>query len=293
MRDACRRILECGDLEAKLAPLRPLPGRAPDLADPGPPLHRGRPARAPGLALAGGRDALPRPSELASPAARRACLRRFAHHELMAVELLAWALLRWPELPAGLRAGWLHVLADEQRHCRLYLGRLRALGGAFEGPPLSDYFWRQVPAIADSPAGPRAFLCALGLTLEQANLDFSLLYRDAFRAAGDEASARVCETVHRDEIEHVRLAARWLHRLDPDAADEVERYEGAVPFPLSAARAKGRRFDAASRRRAGLSETFIEHVRRSRSSTERAREKRREGAGRAPRPAQGCPGTSC
>ena len=63
---------------------------------------------------------------------------------------------------------------------------------------------------------------------------------------------------------HVRLAADWLRRLDPAATGLTEAFERAVPFPFCAARAKGRRFDVASRRRAGLDEDFIEHVRASR-----------------------------
>jgi uncharacterized ferritin-like protein (DUF455 family) len=189
----------------------------------------------------------------------------------MAAELFAWALLRWPALPRDLRRGLLGVLAEEQRHCRLYLARLRALGSRLEEHALSDYFWKQAPAIAASPHGPRAFLAAMGLTFEQANLDFSLLYRDAFRAAGDEVSARVCQQVHDDEIRHVRLAAQWLRRLAPADHDEVQRYTEAVPFPLGPARAKARRFDAAARRRAGLGAAFIEHVRRARSPQEQRR----------------------
>jgi uncharacterized ferritin-like protein (DUF455 family) len=191
----------------------------------------------------------------------------------MAAELFAWALLRWPALPRDLRRGLLGVLAEEQRHCRLYLARLRALGSRLEEHALSDYFWKQAPAIAASPHGPRAFLAAMGLTFEQANLDFSLLYRDAFRAAGDEVSARVCQQVHDDEVGHVRLAAAWLRFLGTPGASEVERYSEAVPFPFSAARAKGRRFDVRSRRRAGLSEDFIAHVRDARS-TQQARPRR-------------------
>ena len=56
--------------------------------------------------------------------ARAECLARFAHHELMAVELFAWALLRWPMMPSPMRAGFVGVLAQEQVHCRLYLERL-------------------------------------------------------------------------------------------------------------------------------------------------------------------------
>jgi len=206
------------------------------------------------------------------------CLARFAHHELMAVELFAWGILRWPDVPADLRKGWLSALAEEQVHCRLYLDRLSALGGRLEDFPQSDYFWKQVPGIDASSHGPRAFLAALGLTLEQANLDFTLVYRDAFRAAGDEASARVFERVYRDEIRHVALAARWLERLSPEhAGDPVGAYDAAVPYPLAAARAKGRRFNAAGRRAAGLAEVFIEHVRTARSSQELASAERAPG----------------
>ncbi|MGH0034923.1 MAG: DUF455 family protein [Myxococcota bacterium] len=268
-----RSLLERGDLESKLTPppaevleeIR-LPCRAP-------PVQVDLPAREPGLDLGDGAEALPRPGSLASAGARASCLARFAHHELMAVELFAWALLRWPSAPSELRAEWLRILADEQRHCRLYLERLRAHGRQLtDYAPHSAYFWRQARAVGDSPHGVRAFLAAMGLTLEQANLDFTLVYRDGFREAGDEASAAVCQRVHDDEIGHVRSAARWLQRLDareaPEPRDLVGAYERAVPYPLSAARAKGRRFDTGARRRAGLGGEFIEHVRSARSSQE-------------------------
>ena len=229
-----------------------------------------------------GAGRLPKPGELVDAEARALCLARFAHHELMAVELFAWALLRWPDAPPGLRAGFLHALADEQRHCRLYLDRLEAHGSRLEAHALTDYFWKQAPAIAASPRGVRAYLAAMGLTLEQANLDFTLTYRDAFRDAGDEASARVCQVVHDDEIGHVALAARWMPLLaeaanHPEsrsrddiathepAFDDIEDYAACVPFPLGPARAKGRRFEPTPRRRAGLSDRFIEYVRNAKS----------------------------
>ena len=109
----------------------------------------------------------------------------------------------------------------------------------------------------------------MGLTLEQANLDFTGLYRDAFRNAGDEASAHICQRVRDDEVTHVALAARWMRRLRP-GCDDVEAYTEAVPFPLSAARAKGKQFSTTARRRAGLSDDFIDYIRTARSSAETA-----------------------
>jgi uncharacterized ferritin-like protein (DUF455 family) len=237
--------------------------------------------------MTGGSDRLPRPGQLREARHRIRCLSRFAHHELMAVEYFAWALLRWPELPHPLRRGLLAALADEQRHCRLYLARLEHHGGRFDSDDHSDYFWRQAPAIIASPRGPRAFLAVMGLTLEQANLDFTLTYRDGFAAAGDTESAAVCQTVHDEEIAHVALAHRWLERLDvrnsasanpatgsdidaiaTSERSDLECYLENVPFPLGPARAKGRRFDVTPRRKAGLSEAMIEHIRLARSPQE-------------------------
>ena len=288
LRAHCRAILEQGSLEAKLSTP---PGGAAALRDeePGAPLDHERPVREDTLRFRKETAPLPRPGALRDPEARAICLARFAHHELMAVELFAWALLRWPTLDPALRRGMAHILDEEQLHCRLYLRRLTAHGSTLGEHALSGYFWRQLPPIrrvadgrvADGRAaagraaearpsdGPAAFLAAMGLTLEQANLDFTLVYRDAFREAGDLASSRVCQRVHEDEIRHVRHAAEWLRRMHPQG-DDRQRYEASVPFPLSAARAKGRRFDAAARRRAGLDESLIEHVRAARSSQELA-----------------------
>jgi len=261
----CRTILEQGSLAAKLAP----PPASLALDD-GPALDLRAPARAPDLALRAGAGRLPPPHRLGDARARATCLARFAHHELQAVELLAWALLRWPALPRALRRDWLRVLADEQRHCRLYLARLEAHGDSLADHALSDYFWKQLPAIRAARDGPAAFLASLGLTFEQANLDFGLLYRDACRRGGDERSAGVCQQVHDDEIRHVRTANEWLRRLRPELVDDAARYEASVPFPLGAARAKGRRFDARARERAGLDRSLVELVRGARSRSERS-----------------------
>lgn len=263
-REACLGILSRGDLGSKLAPLPSDRETLLGIASMSVALPS-RPARDPGLAMASGATPLPRPGALTSPSARALCLARFAHHELQAVELFAWALLRWPDVPRELAVGWLRILGDEQRHARAYLSRVEDQGFRFaEFAPHSDYLWKNAGVID----GPEAFLAAVGLTFEQANLDFSLLYRDGFRQAGDEESARVCQEVHDDEVGHVAFAASWLERLRPEG-DAVARYEASVPFPFSAARAKGRRFDLAARRRAGLGEAFIEHVRQARSSQER------------------------
>jgi uncharacterized ferritin-like protein (DUF455 family) len=265
LRASCLRILTSGELDAKLAPLGAHAFSAEERALGGARVRR--PARGLGLSMHGGAARLPRPEELRSAPARALALGRFAHHELQAAELFAAALLRWPELPDALVRALAGILEDEQRHARAYLARLAPLGARFaELAPHSDYFWRHAAALLGD--APVAFFAGMGLTLEQANLDFAGLYGGAFAAAGDAESAAVCAQVHTDEIRHVALAAHALRALGVPGAGDTQRYAASVPFPFSAARAKGRRFDAAARRAAGLDAKFVAHVRHARSPQE-------------------------
>ena len=68
----------------------------------------------------------------------------FANHELMAAELMALALLKFPDTPARFRRGVARTLRDEQEHLRLYMERMSASGVAFGRIPVSDFFWRAI-----------------------------------------------------------------------------------------------------------------------------------------------------
>jgi uncharacterized ferritin-like protein (DUF455 family) len=258
--DFCRELLCRGDLASKLRPPRDGDGKLLPFCGSGGPFLLDAPARDAPLRLQKGGERLPSAGALREPRARAICLRRFAHHELQAIELFAWGVLHFTALPPALRRGFLLVLEEEQLHLALYLERLLAHGETLEGGPLSDYLWQHRARIEAHDDPPLAFLSALGLTLEQANLDFAQIYRDAFAAAGDLETAAVLQRVHDDEIRHVRLAVRWLRRLKRSDESDLQAYLRTVPFPLSAARAKGRRFDPASRRLAGLDDAFIAYV---------------------------------
>lgn len=266
VREYCRLLLEGGTLADKLAPPRKADGAPLDDDERGPAVVIDAPMRAPELRLHGGSERLPKQHELKDRHARAVTLERFAHHELCAVELFAWALLAFPDLPSALRRGVLGALVEEQLHLSLYLERLSALGGGLGQGPHSDYLWRGIRGVRSSAHPEASFFAAVGLTFEQANLDYTALYTDAFARAGDDETAAVLRRVHEDEIGHVALAVRWLPRLVGEATSDLDAYERAVPFPLSAYRAKARRFQDAPRRRAGLSEAFIRHVEAARPS---------------------------
>ena len=248
-RDFATRLLEATTVAGKLAP----PPDDLDLADAGPPVLVRAPARPPELGIAAGRKvSVPPVAGMRDPAQRARILHALANHELQAAELFAWALLAFPDAPRPFRAGLLGILRDEQRHCARYLERLAAHGVRFGDCPVTGHFWGKLEQMGT----PLEFVCAMGLTFENANLDFAREYAEAARAAGDLETARVLEEVHDDEIGHVRFAATWAAKLAP-GRDVWDVYAETVAFPLGAARARGASFDADARRRAGLGERFI------------------------------------
>lgn len=250
IREFALALLEAGTLDAKLSPP---PADVTDDA-PGPPLRVAAPRRPPGLEIREGRAArVPKVEGMADPAQRRRILHALANHELQAAELFAWALLAFPEAPQAFRRGCLGILAEEQAHARMYVSRIEALGGRFGETPVSGHFWRRAAAIGS----PLAFVCTMGLTFENANLDFAQEHARAARAAGDEETARVLERVHDDEVRHVRFAWEWLLAWKDPAQSPWQAWCAAVAPPLGPSRARGAAFDAAARRVAGFDEDFV------------------------------------
>src|ERR1035437_5275068 len=72
-----------------------------------------------------GRDEFPGTRRLEQERERGRLLDFFANHELLAPELMALVLLRFPDSPAAFRKGVLQTLKDEQEHTRLYLKRMQ------------------------------------------------------------------------------------------------------------------------------------------------------------------------
>ena len=247
-----RNIVESPSLASKLTrferPLRDPPHPALRLTNPG---------RPPELVITPARKARVPPIEgFADPAQRARILHALANHELQAVELFAWALCAFPDTPESFRRGLVGIAEDEQRHAELYLERLSCLGHQFGDFPVTGHFWHQI----DSLTTPLRFVCAMGLTFENANLDFALDYADAATLVRDHQTARVLEQVHKDEVRHVAFAWRWLGRMkDPDQ-DPWSAYVASLTPPLGPQRARGARMSKDSRRQAGLAEPFIAHL---------------------------------
>jgi uncharacterized ferritin-like protein (DUF455 family) len=177
----------------------------------------------------------------------------FANHELLATELMALALLRFPDAPAAFRRGLLQTLKEEQEHTRLYLRRMKECGLQFGELPVSGYFWRSVSPMEN----PIDYVAGLSLTFEQANLDYSRHFARGFALVGDTASAELLERIYRDEIGHVAYGLRWFRRWKNPNDSDWDAFCRTLKFPLSPQRAKGFSVNVEGRRAAGLDAEFI------------------------------------
>ena len=188
---------------------------------------------------------------------RGVMLHFLANHELLAAELMALVLLRFPEAPQEYRAGVYEAMREEQAHALMYVRRMKECGIAFGELPVNNHFWRLIAPMAT----PLDFVTRLNLTFEQANLDFSKHYATLFRQVGDTATAAVLEKIHLDEIGHVGHGLKWFRKWKDEGETDWQAYRRSLYFPLTPARAKGLApFNADSRRLAGLDEDFIRHL---------------------------------
>src|SRR5882724_3342490 len=252
LREFAERVLFATTLEEKL--LRPA-----DITDekPGPafatPAAPGRPKELRFKATGEARDSFPGTKNLEKESERGRLLHFFANHELLATELMALVLLKFPEAPAAFRKGVYQTLRDEQEHTQLYLERMKECGVHFGDLPVSGYFWRSVSVMEN----PMDYVSSLCLTFEQANLDFARHFAQGFATVGDDATAQLLDKIYRDEIGHVAYGLKWFRRWKNPSESDWEAFCRTLKFPLSPQRAKGLSLNVEGRRAAGLDSQFI------------------------------------
>ena len=192
---------------------------------------------------------------------RARAMHTFFHHELQAAELMAWALLAFPETPRAFREGLVRIAGDEIRHMKIYAHQLTRLGGHLGEFTVRDWFWERVPCAAS----PAAFVAVMGLGLESANLEHAATYAARFRMAGDEEGARAQERVGAEEIAHVRFGVTWFERLAGRL--DFDTWRRALPAPLTPLLMRGVPLQRAARERAGQPEHFLSELQAWRPDT--------------------------
>jgi uncharacterized ferritin-like protein (DUF455 family) len=253
LKDWALQILTSDRLEDKLA----VP---PFLTDdnPGPPILIEEPARSSNLRFHKHtrKDRLPSLHALAHSDKRAVCLHRFAGHELLAVEIMAHALVAFPNAPKSFRKGVAYTLKEEQQHVRLYVERLRQMGVCFGDLPLYRHFWSYVHYLTT----PLKYVSMMSLTFEMANLDFAPYYGAAFASHGDFESERVMKQILIDEIKHVAFGSKWLNNLKDNCSTPWDAWLENLHPRMAPARAKGPKFYPDHRLLAGIDENWIHNL---------------------------------
>lgn len=190
------------------------------------------------------------------PESRAACLHRFAGHELLAVEIMAYALLKFPDAPSHFRRGLAHTLKEEQEHVRLYLLQLKRLGVSFGDLPLYRHFWCHTPYLNS----PIEYVSVMSLTFEMANLDFAPMYGQSFEKHGDKEAGALMARILKDEIAHVSFGWRWLQKFKSPELSDWDAWKEAQSPLLTPKRARGFVIHEEHRKQAGVSSQWIESL---------------------------------
>jgi len=205
---------------------------------------------------AAGKSEFPGLHQLEKKSERGKLLHFFGNHELLATELMALVLLKFPGAPAAFRQGVLRTLKDEQEHTRLYHARMKTCGIEFGELPVSGYFWRCVSPMEN----PVDYVASLCLTFEQANLDFARHFASGFATIGDLETSQLLEKIYRDEIGHVAYGLKWFRRWKNPGESDWQAFCRVLKFPLSPQRAKGFSLNVEGRRAAGFDAQFIAEI---------------------------------
>lgn len=214
-----------------------------------------------------GKSPFPSVERLHDQEQRAILLHFFANHELLAVELMALALLKFPDAPDSFRRGVLRTLQEEQNHTRWYLQRMKECGVNFGDYHLSPMIWSHLSDMES----PLDYVSRLSLTFEQANLDYAKHYSQVLHEAGDPKTAKILNKIYHDEIAHVGYGLKWLRRWKQNAQSDWDAWHQQLHFPLSPIRAKGiAPFNEEGRRKAGLDEDFIANLKRFQSTRGRS-----------------------
>lgn len=253
-RDFAKTVLEGENLEDKLLSSKDVE-LTERLEDYELPVNPGRTKR---LEFNNEQVKFPRSASFHLEEKRGLALHFFANHELLAIEMMAAALLLYPDTNKEMilfKKGLLKTIQDEQKHLKMYLARMKEFGIELGDFPLNDFFWRSM----DKLKTPSHFYSAMAMTFESANLDFAQFYEESFRAVEDFKTAEIMRVVLEDEISHVALGAHWLNQWRNDK-DLWSYYVEHLPGVMTPARAKGIHFDREVRSRAGLDSEFIQKL---------------------------------
>lgn len=180
----------------------------------------------------------------------------FANHELLAIELLAYALMKFPDSDISFKKMIVQTIREEQYHFNLYQNRLKELGISFGDFPVNGNFWHLLEKVQN----PNEFVCGMNLTFEQANLDFALEFKKKFREIGDKKTSEILNIVLEDEVSHVSRGVYYLKKCNTKSLSLWQNYLANLPFYISPVKGKGSLFSEEYRKKSNLDDEFIKQI---------------------------------
>ncbi|MCW7494031.1 ferritin-like domain-containing protein [Leptospira sp. 2 VSF19] len=244
-----KHLLLASSLEDKLLP----PSRHWDEETEFTAIHIEAPSRSSKFQFSDKKVKIPRLEHLNLESNRGLSLHHFANHELMAIELFAWALLAFPDAPRSIRNGFLKTIEEEQTHFKLYLNRMRDFGIDFGDIPLNYIFWKQLGQFKTV----ESFTAIMSISFEGANLDYAQIYAQVFSYFEDHLTSDIMLTIFEDEVKHVKRGLRAFERSVPENVKHWDHYLSLIHFPFTPRRAKGYLYLPETRLLAGMNPEFI------------------------------------
>lgn len=189
---------------------------------------------------------MPKRRKAGSDAGKIALLHALAHIELNAIDL-AWDIMArfaaleigGEKLPKSFYDDWCAVADDEAKHFLLLSERLRELGAAYGDLPAHDGLWESAERTAHDFA---ARLAVVPMVLEARGLDVTPTMIATMKSQGDMVTADILQTIHDEEITHVRAGTRWFdyycrhHDLDAEntwKALVTDYFNGVLKRPFN------------------------------------------------------------
>jgi uncharacterized ferritin-like protein (DUF455 family) len=215
-----------------------------------------KPCRGNTISFSNKQAKFPNKEHLKTNEGKKKAIHFFANHELLAIEMMAQAILLYPDCDVLELKKLIITLGDEQKHFRMYRNLINDFGGDFGDYPVNSFFWTQMLNVSSFDE----FYALVAVTFEQANLDFAKYYESLFRSMGDIKCADVLKVVYEDEISHVARGRMCLEKELKSNQTLWDYYLSVLPGNITPSRAKGMVFDIAGREKAGLGDHFIENL---------------------------------
>jgi uncharacterized ferritin-like protein (DUF455 family) len=140
---------------------------------------------------------------------RRENLHGDMNEEVQSLEIAAQSLVDFPESSWEIKFELARQCWDETRHARLFLRRLRELGGHKGQYPIINQEWGVI-CMLDSLAGR---LAVQNRIFEAGSLDVFKEGAEIWAQWGDSDTAAILDGVVADEVSHIRFANKWLKGL--------------------------------------------------------------------------------